>query len=576
MTSVEEPVFTAPDDGATLPRRLRDVRLAMVIAVVPLIVSAVALLVGQRDRYQPAGDFATIELQIRDVFRHPVLIGLFSREEWHHPGPALYYVLVGPYRWFGSSGAAVDVGALLVNGAAVVAMAWLARRHGGTALMLCTLVGTSAVIHALGADFLRSPWNPSITVLPFGVMLLLCWCACCGDTWALPAAAGVASFLVQTHVGYVPLTLPFLVVSAATMVWSAWLDDGEQRAVVRSFSVTAAVVFVLWLPPIIDQIANSPGNLRRVIEYFTNPENKPHPLAQGWRIVTGEFALRPEWLYGQASVGITMGEHPYALSAPAPWLAVPFVGVAVFLARRGSAAARWLVVTLLVAIVAGIFSVTRTVGLLSAYRLQWTWVIAMLAMVVVVWTVWTQLTERWPWVHSRVLVPAAIAGLVAFTVPNTVDALRAGTPVPALNKAMRPLNTQLLAQIPAGPGVVLVRHADDTLWRPGVVLALERHGIPVRVDTDRLHLLGDHRLYRGEPIRAVVTIVDGNVPIATPAGTRLVAYRGCSPEQVERERPVLASLDAEYKRGGLSATDYKARRKNLCDSYAIAIFLGSS
>jgi hypothetical protein len=74
----------------------------------------------------------------------------------------------------------------------------------------------------------------------------------------------------------------------------------------------------------------------------------------------------------------------------------------------------------------------------------------------------------------------------------------------------------------------------------------------------------------------VVTIVDGNVPIATPAGTRLVAYRGCTLEQVERERPVLASLDAEYKRGGLSASDYNARRKNLCDTYAIGIFIGSS
>ena len=68
-------------------------RLAVVLTVVPLIVSAVALLLGPGD-YVAIGDLAATELITRDVGRHAVELGPYSRDGWHHPGPALFYVLV--------------------------------------------------------------------------------------------------------------------------------------------------------------------------------------------------------------------------------------------------------------------------------------------------------------------------------------------------------------------------------------------------------------------------------------------------------------------------------------------------
>ena len=55
--------------------------------------------------------------------RHPVLIGLYSRDGWSHPGPLLYYTLALPYRLTGGNPAGLLVGALAVNGAAVGGMA---------------------------------------------------------------------------------------------------------------------------------------------------------------------------------------------------------------------------------------------------------------------------------------------------------------------------------------------------------------------------------------------------------------------------------------------------------------------
>ena len=60
-------------------------RLLLALTLTPLLVSAVALVVGVGRAYTAYGDQAVIELRTRDVGHHPVLIGLFSRDLWSHP-----------------------------------------------------------------------------------------------------------------------------------------------------------------------------------------------------------------------------------------------------------------------------------------------------------------------------------------------------------------------------------------------------------------------------------------------------------------------------------------------------------
>src|SRR5262249_16121631 len=143
---------------------------------------------------------------------------LWSRADWHHPGPAFFYLLAVPYRLLGSSSVAVSVGALAINAATIAALGWIAYRRGRTPLLLCMLAGLSVLILGLGGEFLRSPGNPALPVLPYALMLLLTWSMVCGELWALPSATAVATFLMQTHVGFVVLALPLLFGGAAFLV----------------------------------------------------------------------------------------------------------------------------------------------------------------------------------------------------------------------------------------------------------------------------------------------------------------------------------------------------------------------
>ena len=141
---------------------------ALGLTLLPLLVSGIALVVDVGNSYLPTADYAYTELLTRDVGHHQVLTGLFSRQEWNHPGPALYYLLALPYRLTGGASIGLHLGVLLINAAAIAGMAAIARRRGGTPLMLLTLVGCGLLVRSLGIEVVGNPWNCFMPSCPSG------------------------------------------------------------------------------------------------------------------------------------------------------------------------------------------------------------------------------------------------------------------------------------------------------------------------------------------------------------------------------------------------------------------------
>src|SRR5204862_6169334 len=88
-------------------------------------------------------------------------------------------------------------------------------------------------------------WNPSVTLLPFVLVLLLAWSVACRDWWAAPWLAFVASFAVQTHVGLAPGVAMALAFAVFVGVWRQRqrhdpLRDDERRTIRRSVATTVA------------------------------------------------------------------------------------------------------------------------------------------------------------------------------------------------------------------------------------------------------------------------------------------------------------------------------------------------
>src|SRR4051812_45809588 len=98
------------------------------ITLVPLVVAFVALFTPKRGRILPWGDTALLELSVRDVGSHVLLLGPYSRYRWHHPGPLLFDWLAVPYRLLGSNARALNQGSLLTAAIAIGVVAWVVHR----------------------------------------------------------------------------------------------------------------------------------------------------------------------------------------------------------------------------------------------------------------------------------------------------------------------------------------------------------------------------------------------------------------------------------------------------------------
>ena len=535
----------------------------VLIMVLPLLVSAVLLVDDLGGSYRAGGDIALIEMKLRDIGREPVLTGLYSRSDWSHPGPAQFHLLA-PFYWLtGSVSIGLYVGALVVNAGALVGMALVARRCGGTPLLLITLLAGSLLVRTLGADFVRDPWNPFMTVLPFGLVVFLVWSLTAGDAWALPWAVAISSYVAQAHVGYLVLAVPLLGFGALSLLVGVLRsgDEDRRRRLRRAMLVAAAFGAVLWLPPLIDVIGRSQSNAANVIGYFRNTEEEARTFAEGWNVLSAQFTTLPEWLTWHREPLVFSGEPPSLYGSPFPWL-LSLVGLAgVLLWRRREVAGVRLVATFAVAMGLGVLAVARTVGPVFDYRLRWTWIVGMVGFVVIAWGAWSSLSSRWTRA-GRVLGPLGAAAVVAVSGINLAGAVRAGVPYEGDSEVLAALVPDALRAVEGTEGEVLVTDSLAGSWYSrGLVLELERHGHDARVPPDRRELFGDHRVVSKQPpaVRVHVGVGPELEGLSEDPRLRLlVEWRSISRADEAEAEERIAALDAELEAGQLASQRHMA------------------
>jgi hypothetical protein len=486
---------------------------AVALALVPFVASAIALIVRVGDDYLPSADQAWIELQIRDIGRRSVLLGPYSRFGWFHPGPILYYLLWLPYRITGSTSLSICFAALTLNAVALVGIAFVAKRRGGLALMLLALFLSGLLMSSLGAQFFRDVWNPSITILPFVLVVLLAWSISCGEAWAVPVGAGVGTFLVQTHVSYGVTTATVLaagLVGAAITLWRRRADEQHRDRIrwwLRMAGVTGIVLAVLWLPVVIQQLTSDDGNLAALVRFFRD-HGREHSYGDAWHVMASQLSVWPDWLRGSIVRNIYSGALDLSGPTPVAVAALLLVGAAVVTWRRAKDGFRFDVVVGL-AIVAGFVSVSRIVGEIFPYLVIWTWALGMLTWLAIAWSVvrwWQTRGTRDPRV-GRVALGAMAVALVVVSVVSTVDAARAGNPDGPGSRWVRGLTAKVRDELPDGHGVVEIRSsggAGSTWIGAGIADELEHDGIDTRVAPDLAFAYGPDRVLDRERVRLVV------------------------------------------------------------------------
>lgn len=514
-----------PTAAAVADASRRRGRIGTVTVVVGLVgATAVALARLRSPHWYANLDLALTEMRIRDVgSRHPPLVGLSGRIEadgvaGSHPGPLSFWVLAPLYRLYGSTSWAMQAATATLNLAAVGTATWLGHRRGGRTGALAAVAGMAVLLHAYGADRWTQAWNPYLPLLWWPVVLLAVWSVLCDDLVALPVVVAAGSLCLQTHVSYLGLVpgLGLLAAGGGCAVVlrrrrGAPTGPGHPG---RWCAASAALLVLLWVPPIVEQVRGDPGNLTIVREQFAHPSEPSVGAVEAVRTVVGRLDPLP-LLAGAIDRTGSLVVGAVVLAA---WLA----SAAVAWCRRLPRRVRALHLVVASALALGLVSISRIQGTLIDHLVLWSWGTTVLAIGALAVTV---MTVADPALVRRRLAP--VLGLVAAVaiVAVAVDAARVEPPQPGqarihaalLPEAMTALERGRTADgqpVPGGgPRARYLVRSDDTfsggLNSYTVLLELERHGLDAGVDPAFAVSVRPFRVLDEADATAVVTYVAG-------------------------------------------------------------------
>lgn len=553
------------DHGIDVEPAIRSDRRLILASIALVLVPIVgALFASVGTTWYPASDLAIIEGQTMAIPSHPPLVGVFSRFNFHHPGPAMFYIYALPYRLLGPAG--LLVGAALINAIALVGMVVFLHRRGGRSLLL---IGTGAllVLELALAPSLIHPWNAYVAILPFALALVLAWSVWERDWWALPLLVATVSFTIQTHVGYALLGLWLAGTSTAWAIWSWARTARAGRAAstdltvrppagprLRVLLISGATTVVLWLPPLIDQLTRPPGNLRLLAGHFMTD----HGAVMGWASAAGVYfrelgAPAPWLLFPEPVQPFIGGTEPGEA-----WWIIPVVvafGAAIWWARRrGRGEALRLLILVGGSTAIGFVSVARITGDAYPYIIRWLWVLGVFAWLSIMWALR-------PRSVSPVARRAAMAGVPVLLIGLSLGgALRAkNTPLPDA------MLSQAIAAV-VGPTAEATRNRGTLLMLPeggswqevqaGLLIELERRGVfPVVRDEDAF-LYGDRRLASGRPIdgRIVVAVNEGVAARREKGAVPIAEYDPLSPAERDQLNGFVKRWSAMLEAGAAGRT----------------------
>jgi hypothetical protein len=544
--------------GRASPAAQRTVDLTGLAAIAALAVPVAVALVALRDPYWHANlDLALTELRVRDVTSgHPPLVGLSGRIEalglaGSHPGPISFWLLAPLYRLFGASSWALQAATATLNLAAVAVAVWIGHRRGGRAGALAVAAGMAVLLHAYGADRWTQAWNPYLPLMWWPVVLLAVWSVLCDDHTMLPVAVAAGTFCLQTHVAYLGLVAGVLGLAAAGLAVALARTGGSRRDRMRTLrwgGSSAALLVLLWVPPLVEQARHDPGNLTIIREQFANPTE---PSA-GWRAGVETSLQRLDL------VSVLAGRADQVGSSTRGALMLVMWGVAAAVAWRRARHVRALLrlqVVVAAALLLGLVSISRIQGTVFDYLVLWSWGTAVLAAAAVAWTVAEVRSEgraraavpeaeirstgragsAEPESEARVdvgrLAPVRRGGpalglalalhvvLVVALAATTWDAAHAQHPQPGQARLHADLLPDAVEALRRGPapgagtdGHYLVRSDDPLsvgLNSYTVLLELERQGFEVGIDGAHAVSARPFRVMPGGEATAIVTYVVG-------------------------------------------------------------------
>jgi len=243
-----------------------------------ITMALVALNWGGIDRPNlEAGDFAANSLQVLQAKNGLIAEGHYSRFGFHHPGPALLYLLAFNEVVFfdvlglvPSAFSAHLVAVALVNAIGITSVTFLLRRVTRTWVM--AFAGSAVFVVSLSwmnIQVFNSAWFPYMYAIPFAAFLVALMVALRGHAIGLPVAAFFGGLLINGHASFLFIVPAVLILALALDFLGSRVGNQSPATSLTwlrthsSAAVSAAVIFALFLLPLLARLITQwPSPLR--------------------------------------------------------------------------------------------------------------------------------------------------------------------------------------------------------------------------------------------------------------------------------------------------------------------------
>lgn len=454
--------------SAAWERSSRTERVALLVAsvatVLPIWVAAVR--VGLRGLV-PVGDTAIMALRAPDVLSSsPPLIGMpassaSGAEVVHFPAAWQLYWMAVPVEVLGATwGTVVAMAAL--NTVWIGLAIWLVVRNLEPTSALWTIAGIGVFCWSIGSGMLIEAWPLRMVLVPFLCVVIAAWCTALGDRAALVVLAGAANFAWLDHLVLVAAVPLVALAGCAGLVAGhvrAQRADPESRArrrrrLIRGIGAAAAVTFVMWLPPLIQQVTGSPGNLGLLLGGSSDGAPAIHSGSAAVHVVAGLIGHPPFWLRGSLEDPTFYRAHLTSFAAgSATWadlvvlalVAAAFTALGVLAVRRRDRVGLALLGVAAAAIVASgatVYLAPVTTALVPEY-LYSVWVTALVTWLAVI----VNVIRSTPLARHRAIAPAALALAVVAGLANLATSPTGYTADTRENELARAMSAAVIAEV---------------------------------------------------------------------------------------------------------------------------------
>ena len=225
------------------------------------------------------GDLAANALQIAKAKRFDEIVGNYSRFDFHHPGPAFFYVYaLGEWVFHDLLRitaapdnahllAATLLQAIFLVGGVVAVSSLMRRGRIAFVVLACAI----ALVHfRLAGDPQTSIWPPDVLVITFFTFVACSAVIATGRAGFLPLAVLAGAFLVHGHAGQVLFVVPIFVVAWVLLVRAVRRDRGpgtdafiEAAGRAHVWAVLIAIPFLATI--VLDAIRGPGSNVARIL-----------------------------------------------------------------------------------------------------------------------------------------------------------------------------------------------------------------------------------------------------------------------------------------------------------------------